>query len=86
MNDQIYNVVGENASIDRITSAIAKEVPGLIIIVTPTPNLNQVSYELDASKIARVGFRPRHGMEEGVKEMVARFRGIMRKQTHSIAR
>jgi len=86
MNDQIYNVVGENASIDRITSAIAKEVPGLNIIVTPTPNLNQVSYELDASKIARAGFHPRHDMEEGVKEMVARFRGIMRKQTHLIAK
>ena len=86
MNSQIYNVVGENASIDRITSAIAKEVPGLNIIVTPTPNLNQVSYELDASKIARAGFHPRHNMEEGVKELVARFRGMLRKQVQSIAK
>ncbi len=86
MKDEIYNVVGENASIDRITSAISKEIHDLNMIVTPTPNLNQVSYELDASKIARVGFHPRHDMEEGIQEMVTRFRGIQRKQVHSIAK
>ena len=47
MKGEVYNVVGENASIDRITSVIAKEVFDLKIVVTPSPNLNQVSYELD---------------------------------------
>src|SRR5712692_5040410 len=84
MRGQTYNVVGENASIDRITSVIAKEVPNVTVVITPTPNLNQVSYEIDASKIARLGFHPKHTMEEGVREMVARFRGILREQTHSL--
>jgi UDP-glucose 4-epimerase len=79
MKSQIYNVVGENASINRITSVIAKQIPDLKIVVTPTPNLNQVSYELDSSKISQLGFHPKHTMEEGVEEMVARFRGLLRK-------
>jgi len=80
MKSQTYNAVGENASIDRITAVIAKEIPDVNVVVTPTPNLNQVSYELDASKIARLGFHPDHTMEEGVKEMVGKFRGLLRKQ------
>jgi UDP-glucose 4-epimerase len=84
MKGQTYNVVGENASINRITSVIAKEIPDLKVVVTPTPNLNQVSYELDASKIARLGFRPKHSMEEGVGEIVAKFQGLLGKHIHPV--
>lgn len=84
MNGQTYNVVGENASINRITSVIAKQIPDLKIVITPTPNLNQVSYELDSSKIERAGFRPTHTMEEGVEEMVVRFRGLLGKRVRPI--
>lgn len=84
MRSQTYNVVGENASINRITSVISKQIPDLKIVVTPTPNLNQVSYELDASKISRLGFRPKHTMEEGVAEMVARFQGLLRRRTNPV--
>ncbi len=85
MKNQTYNVVGENASIKRITGVIANEIPDLNVVVTPTPNLNQVSYELDASKIAKLGFHPKHTMEEGVKEMVGKFRGLLRKRRHTLA-
>jgi nucleoside-diphosphate-sugar epimerase len=73
-------VVGENATINRITNAIAKEVPDVEVIVTPTPNLNQVSYELDASRIAKLGFHPQHDLEGGVREIVDRFRGLLKKR------
>ena len=79
MKGQTYNVVGENASINRITAAIAKEIPDVNIAVTPTPNLNQVSYELDASKIENLGFHPQHNLEEGVKEIVDKFRALLKK-------
>jgi|SRR5438552_83547 len=78
MKGEIYNVVGENASMNRITSVIVREVPDALVIITPTPNLNQVSYELDESKIERVGFKPRHSLEEGVREIVDRFRTLLR--------
>jgi UDP-glucose 4-epimerase len=82
MKGETYNVVGENASISRITAAITKEIPDVNVLVTPTPNLNQVSYELDSSKIAKMGFRPQHNLEDGVKEMVQKFRGLLRKHPH----
>jgi UDP-glucose 4-epimerase len=76
MNGGIYNVVGENASIDRITEAIRKELGNVQILVTPSPNLNQVSYELTSSKIERLGFHTRHSLEEGVREIADRFRAL----------
>ena len=78
---EIYNVVGENASMNRITSVIVREVPDARVIITPTPNLNQVSYELDDSKIDRVGFKPRHSLEEGVREIVDRFQTLLRNRS-----
>ena len=77
MKGEIYNVIGENASINRITSVIGREVPDTRVIVTPTPNLNQVSYELDGSKIEKLGFKAKHSLEEGVKEIVDKFRAII---------
>ncbi len=77
MKGEIYNVIGENASLNRITTAIGSEVHDVRIVITPTPNLNQVSYELDGSKIERIGFRPRHTLDEGVREIVERFRAFL---------
>ena len=78
MKGEIYNVVGENASMNRITSVISREVPDSRVIITPTPNLNQVSYELDESKIERAGFKPHHTMEEGFREIVEKFRTLLK--------
>jgi UDP-glucose 4-epimerase len=81
MNGEIYNVIGENASLNRITTAIGREVSAMQVVITPTPNLNQVSYELDGSKIERIGFKPRHTLEEGVGEIVQKFRPLLRART-----
>ncbi len=81
MSGEIYNVVGENASMNRITSVIAREVPDTRVVITPTPNLNQVSYELDGSKIEKVGFKPRHTLDEGVRGIVDRFRTLLPNRT-----
>src|SRR5260370_42479612 len=78
MKDGIYNVLGENPSMNRITSVILREVPDSRVIIPPTPNLNQVSYELDESKIERAGFKPHHTMEEGVREIVDKFRTLLK--------
>ena len=77
MKGEVYNVVGENASINRITSAIRGVVRDVKVVVTQTPSLNQVSYELDGSKIEKLGFKPHHGLEEGVREIVDRFRALL---------
>jgi UDP-glucose 4-epimerase len=81
MTGEVYNVVGENASINRITSVISKEVPDTKVIITPTPNLNQVSYELDGSKVERLGFKPHHTLDSGVREIADKFRTLIRNRT-----
>ena len=78
MKGETYNVIGENASMNRITSVIAREVPEAHVVISATPNLNQVSYELDGSKFERQGFKPYHTLEEGVREIVDRFRTLRR--------
>jgi len=74
---QTYNVIGENASMNRIIDVIKKEVPNVQVTVTPSPSLNQLSYELDGSKIERLGFRPRKSLEDGVREVVEKFHALL---------
>jgi len=74
---QTYNVIGENASMNRIIDVIKKEVPNVQVTVTPSPSLNQLSYELDGSKIERLGFRPRKSLEDGVREIVEKFHALL---------
>ena len=85
MRGETYNVVGENASIDRIIETIKNEVRNVQISVTPSPNLNQVSYELTNSKIERLGFHPKHSLEEGVKEIANRFRALIRARSRDLS-
>jgi UDP-glucose 4-epimerase len=83
MKGEVYNVIGENASMNRITSVITREVPSAHVVITPTPNLNQVSYELDGSKIERHGFKPKYTLEQGVREIVDKFRALVPGKTSS---
>ncbi len=78
LDNGIYNVVNENASINRIVDAVKAHVPDAQVIISPTPNLNQVSYELDGSKVEKAGFRPRHGLDEGVGEIVQKFKQLVK--------
>ncbi len=84
MKGEVYNVVGENASIGRITAVIRELVPDVQVIVTPTPNLNQVSYELDGSKIARLGFHPKHNLEGGIREIVDHFPQLLKNRSRKV--
>ncbi len=86
MTGEIYNVIGENASINRITSVIGKEVSDARVVITPTPNLNQVSYEIDGSKIEKLGFKPSHTLEQGVRDIVHKFGGLLKSRSRKPAR
>jgi UDP-glucose 4-epimerase len=84
MSGEIYNVVGENSSIDKITDVIRKEVPDIQILVSPSPNLNQVSYELDGSKISKIGFDALLDLNHGVKEIVDKFRALLASSSREV--
>ncbi|MFQ5838341.1 MAG: NAD-dependent epimerase/dehydratase family protein [Thermoplasmata archaeon] len=75
-NGQVFNVVGENANMDTVISAIKAVVPDVDVTTTKTPSLNQLSYEVDCSRFQKLGFEAKKTITDGVKEMVRKFRGI----------
>lgn len=72
----VFNVVHENANMETIIGAIKAVYPDIGVSTTKTPSLNQLSYEVDASRFRALGFRPTVGIVEGVREMAEKFRGI----------
>jgi UDP-glucose 4-epimerase len=73
---QVFNVVHENANMETIIGAIREVYPAVQVTTTQTPSLNQLSYEVDGSRFQALGFRPKVGIVEGVRELAAKFRGI----------
>jgi len=73
---QVFNVVHENADMEAIIDATRKVYPDLQVTTTQTPSLNQLSYEVDGSRFRDLGFRPKMGIVEGVRELAGKFHGI----------
>ncbi|KKR91464.1 MAG: NAD-dependent epimerase/dehydratase [Candidatus Woesebacteria bacterium GW2011_GWA1_41_13b] len=80
---QIYNVLTENMTVKEVVGAIRKFVPILNVSYVDSPIMNQLSYEVDDSKIRRVGFTPQGELRKGLESEVASFKGIMTKTTAS---
>lgn len=72
----VFNVVGENANMEAVIAAIRAVVPEVEVTTTKTPSLNPLSYEVDSSRFAKLGFKARVTIEKGVREMVGKFRSI----------
>lgn len=79
---QVYNVVGQNASVGEIVGLIKRYIPETKISLTKSKVLNQLSFEVDSSKIRSLGFEPRHNLNYGVKELILKF-GDLRSTTLS---
>lgn len=73
---QVLNVVGENANMETVINAIKAVIPGIQVTTTKTPSLNQLSYEVDCARIAKLGYRPKVPIADGVREMLEVFRGV----------
>lgn len=72
----VFNVVHENANMETIIGAIKSVYPDVQVTTTKTPSLNQLSYEVDGSRFRALGFRPKVGIVEGVRELAGKFKGI----------
>lgn len=65
-DNQIYNIVTENFTVQDIVVVIKKHVPGINISFVDSPIMNQLSYEASNKKSRELGF-PYHGnLEEGI--------------------
>lgn len=73
---RVFNVVGENAHMETVIGAIRSVLPAVEVTTTETPSLNQLSYEVDASRIEALGFVAGTSIPQGVAEMVAKFAGL----------
>jgi hypothetical protein len=61
---------------ETIVGAIRSVYPQVQVTTTKTPSLNQLSYEVDGSRFEALGFRPKMGILDGVRELAGKFKGI----------
>lgn len=67
----IYNAGFENISILDIAHMVAEHVPAEIVV---TPSNDPRSYRVNSDKLLATGFRPRHTVEDAIKEIVGMYR------------
>jgi nucleoside-diphosphate-sugar epimerase len=72
----VFNVVHENANMETIIGAIRTVYPKVPVATTKTPSLNQLSYEVDGRRFRALGFEPKVGIVEGVRDLARKFRGL----------
>lgn len=72
----VFNVVHENANMETIVGAIRSVYPEVEVTTTKTPSLNQLSYEVDGSQFGALGFGPKMGILEGVRDLASKFKGL----------
>jgi len=73
---RVFNVVGQNASVNDVVGAIRRILPRLQIVkLRGSKHLEELSYMLDDSKFRRLGFRTEHSLEDGVRQIVEEFLG-----------
>ena len=82
---EVINGVTENPSINRIVRALQAIVPAAPARYTDQDMLTEISFQVDASKLSEMGFRAQYGLEQGLEEMVARWRGFRRRGEANLA-
>jgi len=73
---QVYNLVGQNASLNELIETIKKHVPN-VKIEKKKVEQPQLSYTLDGSKMRKLGFQTKYTLDDGIKEIVDKFRSFV---------
>lgn len=74
---EAYNVVGQNAELRDVVTAIERHFPNVEIGYTQAEQLNQLSYVVSDRKIRSEGFRTAFTLDQGVAELADKFRGML---------
>jgi len=69
-NNQIYNIVSSNHTVRDIIKFIKTIIPEVQISFVNTEIMNQLSYEVEAKKIQKLGFHASQDIYNGVKEVI----------------
>lgn len=67
----VYNAGFENLSIMEIARMVAEHVNAEVVV---TPSNDPRSYRVNSDKLLATGFRPKHTVEDAIKEIVGMYR------------
>ena len=73
---EIINAVMINPSINQIARALQAIAPDTPMRYTDQDILTEISFRVNSTKLMEMGFRPQFSLEQGLEEMVARWRGF----------
>ena len=76
----IYNAGFENLSIMAIARMVAQHLDAKIVV---TPSDDPRSYRVNSDKLLATGFRPKHTVEDAIKEIIGMYRqGALKDEDH----
>lgn len=70
------NVVAENASVLEIVEAVRATRPEVELRFTDQDIRTHLGLEVDGGRLEAMGWRPRVGLEAGMRELLGKFRGL----------
>lgn len=76
-NGEIYNVLTSNLTVQDIVGTIKQFVPDLKIEFVDSPIMNQLSYDVDDSKLRKLGFAPQGDLKKGIQSTIEHFNSII---------
>ncbi len=76
MEGEIINAVTINPTVNEIVRVLQTIVPTATVRYTDQELLTDISFEVDSTKLLNLGFQPGYTLEQGLREMLARWRGF----------
>lgn len=73
---ETVNAASEHPSINEVAATIQRLVPGATTRYTDQDILTEISFDVDASKLMGMGWTPQVSLEEGLKEVLERWKGF----------
>lgn len=71
LDGRVYNVVSENLTVRGITDIIRQHVPGVEITFVDSKIMNQLSYEVDNTRLVEAGFHVDGGISGDITDTIA---------------
>jgi len=75
-DNQIYNIVTENLTVQHIIDAIRKHVPDIQIQFVDSPIMNQLSYEVSNKKSRALGLTYHGNIEAGIRDSLSKLKNV----------
>ncbi len=73
---ETVNAAAEHLSLNAIAVAVQRIIPEATTRYTDQDILTEISYDVDATKLMQMGWTPQVSLEEGLKEVLERWRGF----------